>query len=343
MGAAYSQIDPSKVDRVLLLGPSHHLYLRKSALSASATWGTPLGDLRVDLGEMEGLLERGRRSSNAGSSGSSGGGGEDAAPPSPPSPSSAPNPLFDILERSDDEAEHSLELHTSFIRRVLERGKVGGNSETEHAVPPLIPVMVGALSPETEAATARALLPLARDPRTLVVVSSDFCHWGSRFQFQSLGEEMSDDESDDGEGNGGGGRGAGSSSGGPKNNNKKKEKETIAEAIERLDRRGMRLIEQQDGPRFRAYLSATKNTICGRFPISLFLEVLRQLGEEEEGEGGGGGGGGSKSSSSALRHSVKFVAYDQSQRVVRRSESSVSYAAALVRLSRAGGRGAGAG
>ena len=311
MGAAYRKIDPSQVDRVLLLGPSHHLYTRKCALSASESWGTPLGDLRVDAEEMESLLERGRS-----------GGGESPSPLSP-------NPLFDVLERSDDEAEHSLELHTSFIRRVLERRKGGkGKSET---IPPLIPVMVGALSPEAEAATAAALLPLARDPRTLVVVSSDFCHWGSRFQFQSLGEGASDDEQEGASGGGGGasggggGGGGGGGAGGGVPKRRDKGTETIADAIERLDRRGMRLIEQQDGPRFRAYLSATKNTICGRFPISLFLEVLRQLREE-------GGGGDPSSSLPPLRHSVKFVAYDQSQRVARRSESSVSYAAALVRV-----------
>lgn len=329
MGAAYRGVDPSKVDRVLLLGPSHHFYTQKCALSASAAWGTPLGDLRVDVEEMERLLERGR-----GGGGEGGGGGTASS-------SSQPNPLFDVLRRSDDEAEHSLELHTSFIRRVLERGQGKGGKKGEKAIPPLIPVMVGALSPETEAATAAALLPLARDPRTLVVVSSDFCHWGSRFQFQSLGEEeeMGDDDEDDEEeeaNGGGGGGGRGSGGGGPAKEKKEAAAETIADAIERLDRRGMRLIERQDGPWFRAYLSRTKNTICGRFPISLFLEMLRQLrGEDGSVQGGGGAGGrGSASSSSPppLRHSVKFVAYDQSQRVVRRSESSVSYAAALVRV-----------
>lgn len=320
MGAAYCRIDPSRVDRVLLLGPWHHFYTRKCALSASSSWGTPLGDLRIDSAEMERLLERGR-----GSEEGKGNGGEEE--PSSSSPPTQPNPLFDVLSRPDDEAEHSLELHASFIRRVLERKGGKYKKSSDDAIPPLIPVMVGALSVETEAATAAALLPLARDPRTLVVVSSDFCHWGSRFQFQSLGEEMSDEsesESDDvkGEANGGG-------AGGSKKAKKKTEKgtETIADAIERLDRRGMRLIERQDGRSFRRYLSKTRNTICGRFPISLFLEVLRQL--KEEGEGGGQG---SRSSSSPLIHSVKFVAYDQSQRVARRSESSVSYAAALVRV-----------
>lgn len=316
MGAAYSAVDASRVDRVLLLGPSHHFYTRKCALSASRAWATPLGDLEVGVEEMERLFELGR-------GGGGGGGGKEEEENS--SSSNSSNLLFDVLSRSDDEAEHSLELHTSFIRRVLERKKGGKGGDEKKGgknavavppLPPLIPVMVGALSPEAEAATAAALLPLVRDPRTLVVVSSDFCHWGSRFQFQSFGEEEEEEEDESGGGSG---------------SKTKKEKGTtpsIADAIERLDRRGMRLIEQQDGPGFREYLSRTKNTICGRFPISLFLEVLRQLKEgEEKGKRSNG-----SSSSSPLTHSVKFVSYDQSQRVARRSESSVSYAAALVRV-----------
>ena len=30
---------------------------------------------------------------------------------------------------------------------------------------------------------AQALAPYIRDPHTLVVVSSDFCHWGTRFRY----------------------------------------------------------------------------------------------------------------------------------------------------------------
>lgn len=333
MGAAYARVDPGEVDRVLLLGPSHHLYTRRCALSASRAWGTPLGDLEVDVAEMEALLERGN--------GKGKGGGEESR-----------RQLFDVLARDDDEAEHSLELHTSFIRRVLERG---GNSSSgggrRGGIPPLVPVMVGALSPEDEAATAAALLPLARDERTLVVVSSDFCHWGSRFSFQSLGEEEEGDEDDEDEDEeeGEGDDGEAKEKKGNKSKKSKKKKKgddgggdgTIADAIERLDRRGMRLIERQDGPGFRRYLSRTRNTICGRYPISLFLEVLRQLREGEgggSGSGSGGAGGGGSggttttTTTSKLTHSVKFVAYDQSQRVTRPSESSVSYAAALVRV-----------
>lgn len=48
----------------------------------------------------------------------------------------------------------------------------------------LVPVLVGDM-PATEFAEYAALLaPFLADPACLFVVSSDFCHWGSRFGYQ---------------------------------------------------------------------------------------------------------------------------------------------------------------
>ena len=44
----------------------------------------------------------------------------------------------------------------------------------------LVPILVGALSPESEAAYGALLAKYLTDPATLFSVSSDFCHWGSR-------------------------------------------------------------------------------------------------------------------------------------------------------------------
>ena len=89
-----------------------------------------------------------------------------------------------------DEAEHSLENQLPWLAQVME-----GHPFT------LIPIMVGSLSDESEAAYGKILAPycegpsvfgcwvplltqcLIADPGTLFVLSSDFCHWGSRFGF----------------------------------------------------------------------------------------------------------------------------------------------------------------
>ena len=103
--------------------------------------------------------------------------------------------------------------------------------------------MVGALTTETEAAVAAVLAPYLADPANLFVVSSDFCHWGSRFGYSRTVPGLG-----------------------------------LADGIEALDREGMALVDAQDGPGFRAYLARTGNTVCGRHPISLFLATLAACG-----------------------------------------------------------------
>jgi len=85
----------------------------------------------------------------------------------------------------------------------------------------------------------------------------------------------------------------------------------IHQCIEALDRKGMRLIEEGDPAKFHQYLKEFKNTICGRHPIAVLLHVLRHC---------------------AARHSARFVRYEQSSRCTSLSDSSVSYASALITL-----------
>jgi AmmeMemoRadiSam system protein B len=47
----------------------------------------------------------------------------------------------------------------------------------------LVPIMVGAISTDSEARYGQLLAPYLSDPSNLFIISSDFCHWGSRFKF----------------------------------------------------------------------------------------------------------------------------------------------------------------
>ena len=87
---------------------------------------------------------------------------------------------------------------------------------------------------------ANALLPYFLDEQTIFIVSSDFCHWGERFDYV----HQYPDET------------------------------VIHKSIERLDREGMAKIESQSSAAFQSYLDETKNTICGRQPILLLLAIL---------------------------------------------------------------------
>lgn len=44
----YKNIHPENIARVFLLGPSHHVFLRKCALSRAGKYRTPIGDLVID-------------------------------------------------------------------------------------------------------------------------------------------------------------------------------------------------------------------------------------------------------------------------------------------------------
>eukprot|EP00514_Thraustochytrium_sp_LLF1b_P010281 CAMPEP_0184549704 /NCGR_PEP_ID=MMETSP0199_2-20130426/11934_1 /TAXON_ID=1112570 /ORGANISM="Thraustochytrium sp., Strain LLF1b" /LENGTH=300 /DNA_ID=CAMNT_0026944447 /DNA_START=17 /DNA_END=919 /DNA_ORIENTATION=+ len=85
---------------------------------------------------------------------------------------------------------------------------------------------------------------------------------------------------------------------------------SLWQSIEALDRRGMGLIEAGNPDDFRAYLRQTKNTICGRHPIAVMLHALKATGNADA--------------------RVEFVQYAQSSKVSSMTDSSVSYASAVV-------------
>lgn len=103
-----------------------------------------------------------------------------------------------------EENEHSLELHLPYIQKCF---KDAGKNDVK-----LVPLMVGKIPENKYHDYAKLLLPLFKDEKTVFVISSDFCHWGSRFDFT---HQFSDEPA-------------------------------IYKSIEKLDRMGMTLIEQQD-------------------------------------------------------------------------------------------------
>lgn len=135
---------------------------------------------------------------------------------------------FPVMSPDADEAEHSLELHMPYLVECMK-----GTPFT------LVPIMVGALSVAGEAEYGALLAPYLTDPANFFIISSDFCHWGSRFNFTYHRPEAG----------------------------------AIFESIEWLDREGMALIEDGDPVPFAKYLQQYGNTICGRHPIGVLLNV----------------------------------------------------------------------
>ena len=169
-------------------------------------------------------------------------------------------------------------------------------------LPPLVPVLVGNTSPSTEKAFGALLAPYLADPANIFVVSSDFCHWGSRFGYTYYLPSRTSS-------------GADGISLGPRD---KPSDPPIYESIARIDKLAMQGVESGSHEGFLTTLEETGNTVCGRHPIGVVMaaiEVLRGEGEEEEGKG-----------------RFRFVRYERSSEVVRGNHSSVSYASAFAVL-----------
>ncbi|XP_034247644.1 protein MEMO1-like [Thrips palmi] len=141
---------------------------------------------------------------------------------------------FERMSISVDEEEHSLEMHLPYIARVMEDYKDSFK---------IIPIMVGSLTVEREAAYGQLLAPYLADPNNLFVVSSDFCHWGQRFRYTYYDQQFGQ----------------------------------IHQSIEALDKMGMDLIEDVNPSAFADYLKKYDNTICGRHPIAVLLQAAAVL------------------------------------------------------------------
>ncbi|KAL9274527.1 MEMO1-like protein [Drosera capensis] len=233
---AFGNIDPSNIKRVFLLGPSHHYYTPKCALSQATIYQTPVGDLPIDLEVIKELEATGK---------------------------------FESMDLGVDEAEHSMEMHLPYLAKVLTKLKT-----CRHPVK-VVPILIGALSAASEAVYGRLLAKYVDDPSNFFSVSSDFCHWGSRYTYY-----------DDKYG-------------------------AIHKSVEALDRLGMDIIETGDPDRFKQYLGEYENTICGRHPMGVFLNMLKNC---------------------STKIKIKFLRYEQSSQCKHKRDSSVSYASAAAKV-----------
>ena len=199
---------------MFILGPSHHIRLSGCALSPCKTYKTPIGDLVID-----------QRSNDV---------------------DSTFNIIltiffavyeelyetgeFEEMSLKADEDEHSIEMHLPYIAKVMQ-SQLGNFT--------IIPILVGSISTEKEKLYGKLLAKYLADSENLFVVSSDFCHWGSRFHYTFWDKSWGN----------------------------------IHESIDKLDHMGMEIIETISPADFSSYLKEYGNTICGRHPIGVLLNV----------------------------------------------------------------------
>ncbi|MGD8629888.1 MAG: AmmeMemoRadiSam system protein A, partial [Gammaproteobacteria bacterium] len=122
--------------------------------------------------------------------------------------------------------EHSLEMQLPLLQRALQAGWQ------------LVPVLVGQLLQEDYPAAAAVLRPLL-DDKTLVVVSSDFTHYGPRFDYLPFPDD-----------------------------------EDTPARLEALDSGSLGYILDRNPQGFLDYRNRTGTTICGYRPVALLLHLL---------------------------------------------------------------------
>ncbi|KAK0648849.1 MEMO1 family [Cercophora newfieldiana] len=267
---AYKALDLSAAKRVFVLGPSHTYFLRGCALTTFDKYETPFGDLIVDKSTTNELKQTGR---------------------------------FSNMPPQRDVDEHSLEMHLPYLWKRLEQ--TFGDDASKF--PPIVPILVGEGSAEQEKSVGQMLAPYLKDPQNAFIVSSDFCHWGSRFSYRPQYTNGAVRNLDS--------RGSGGDLG---VNPEVLEKEAgaqppIHEVIRVLDEMAMDAVKTGDHSTFYKTVQETENTVCGRHPIGVVVAGLGVLASEglESGKG-----------------KFNFVQYQRSNLVKRTSDFSVSYASA---------------
>jgi len=127
------------------------------------------------------------------------------------------------------EPEHSLEIQLPFLQCVLPDVAV-------------VPVLIGHLG-EGDAERVGDRLTAVADPDTIVLVSSDFVHYGRRFDYLPFPARGPDE---------------------------------VRAGVRRLDMGAIERVCAGDAPGFTRYVAETGATICGRVPIAVFLSMHRR-------------------------------------------------------------------
>lgn len=200
------------------------------------------------------------------------------------------------MTASEDSDEHSLEMHLPYIYHIFRESKQHGKP------PPLVPILVGNTKPSVEKVFGTLLGPYLADPSNIFIVSSDFCHWGSRFNYTYYLPSSTADPA----------RGV------ALRIRDEPEDPPLNQSIARIDKLAMEGVESGKHDAFLATLKDTGNTVCGRHPIGVVMAAIEHL--EAEGK------------VSAEKGKFRFVRYERSSEVEDGSDSSVSYASAFAVL-----------
>lgn len=184
-------------------------------------------------------------------------------------------------------------MHLPYLWKRLEQ--THGNSDSSSWPVKIVPVLIGDNDGPKEKEYGALLAPYLQDPDNAFIVSSDFCHWGSRFRYTAYlpaADALDELQS------------LKRASALPT---------PIHEGIRVLDQLAMDAVASGKHDDFVDNLATTGNTVCGRHPIGAMMAALEVATDGKTSAGNG---------------TFTFVRYERSSLVESLSDSSVSYAAA---------------
>ena len=175
---------------------------------------------------------------------------------------------FFSFPQSCDVQEHSIEMEMPFLKYIFNKKNFS-----------IIPMVIGDGNLKKNIELGKCLYNLYEDPKTLFVISSDFCHWGKDFDYIYYNKKF----------------------------------KNIWESTEDLDKQALDIISEMDSQKFDEYIKKTKNTICGKNPITIVLSIIEEYKKKHQDK----------------KISFETAGYSQSEKAKSMNDSSVSYAAGV--------------
>jgi len=134
------------------------------------------------------------------------------------------------IDNAAHQPEHSIEIELPFLQKTL------GDFE-------LIPLLVGYQTNYEELMQITETLKKVIDNKTLIVISSDFTHFGPNYGYTPFTDNLKDN-------------------------------------LRRLDSGAVAYIENKDAQGFYDYIERTGDTICGARPITILLQMIQNTSLE---------------------------------------------------------------
>jgi len=227
-----AKLEKSKtIKRVIILAPSHFASFTGIALPNFDQYAIPLGTLTIDKEIVQALsnhklFQVHARENRIGMN-------------------DIVNDIVYVGDRINDTnsiyaKEHAIEVQLPFIYRYISNNYIGNNRANSVSIVPLI---VGSLDSNQIREVADTLSRYI-DEHTLVIVSSDFTHYGPRFDYTPFSDHQLLQE--------------------------------LLLRIRQLDSGALQQIQNYDLNTFLSYVNRTGATICGRIPIAILLALLEQ-------------------------------------------------------------------